>query len=461
MPGSVRLKIVQGPMTGKEFLFEEHDTFLFGRHPECHVALPDDGFVSRHHFILELNPPDARVRDMGSLNGTLINGVKCGGRGPGETPESAAQRTYPQLDLRHGDRLQIGNTVLEVDVQVPGATAQGVTCRECGRDVSAETGRLRTGDYVCSACRNAAAHDPLRFVKRNPCAGTAHDDSCNIPGYQVERKLGEGGMGAVYLARRIADGGPVALKVMLSRVAVDERSRETFCREIEVQRSLRHHNLVSLEQSGCEGSTFWFAMEYCDQGSVVDWMNRYGGTLPIDIALSIALDALAGLAHAHNSGFVHRDIKPPNLLLHGYQGRLLAKIADFGLAKNFEKAGLSGMTATGSYSGAYPFLATEQVTDFKSVRPATDVWAMAATAYFMLTGCPPREHQPGRDPLQEILQGRLVDVRERRSDVPGALARVLNVALATGRRATLPGRRPVPRGARRCRATTAVMKGDA
>lgn len=92
MSGKLILTIITGPRTDKTFEFEEHDTLLFGRMDDCHVCLPDDQTVSRHHFILEVNPPDARIRDLGSLHGTYINGQKYGGREKHETPEEGARR---------------------------------------------------------------------------------------------------------------------------------------------------------------------------------------------------------------------------------------------------------------------------------------------------------------------------------------------------------------------------------
>ncbi|HEX7518309.1 MAG TPA: FHA domain-containing protein [Chthoniobacterales bacterium] len=87
MQNRVRLEIIDGPLKGKKFEFAEHDTFIFGRASDCHAHLSDDTLVSRHHFILEVNPPLARLRDLGSLNATHVNNRKCGGRNKGETPE--------------------------------------------------------------------------------------------------------------------------------------------------------------------------------------------------------------------------------------------------------------------------------------------------------------------------------------------------------------------------------------
>ncbi len=87
MQNRVRLEILDGPLKGKKFEFTENDTFIFGRAPDCHAQLSDDTLVSCHHFILEVNPPLARLRDLGSLNATRVNNRKCGGRNKGETPE--------------------------------------------------------------------------------------------------------------------------------------------------------------------------------------------------------------------------------------------------------------------------------------------------------------------------------------------------------------------------------------
>ena len=95
-------------------------TFVFGRMPDCHACIPDDDLVSRHHFILEANPPQACLRDLGSLNGTWVNGKKFGAREKGETPEKGAKRRYPEVALKHGDRItKSDETELEVSIEQP------------------------------------------------------------------------------------------------------------------------------------------------------------------------------------------------------------------------------------------------------------------------------------------------------------------------------------------------------
>ena len=230
--------------------------------------------------------------------------------------------------------------------------------------------------------------------------------------YEIERLLGKGGMGAVYLAHRRAGAEPgageapgarVALKVMLPRMVVDEGAQEIFIREIEVTRSLRHPNIVGLLDFGKHQGRFYFALEYCPGGSAEDLRRRHGGRVPLPSVLRIAVDALEGLAVAHEAGFVHRDLKPDNVLL--AEGGT-ARLADFGLAKSFQQAGLSGMTATGMVAGTFQFMPREQLTSYRQVRPTSDVWSMAATVYYLLSGEYARDFDAHSGPSRRDPSGR-------------------------------------------------------
>ncbi|MBI4618135.1 MAG: protein kinase [Planctomycetes bacterium] len=415
MPGKVILRATEGSIEGQEFPFEEHDTFIFGRGGDCHARLPrDDPSASRHHFIIEVSPPAARLRDLGSLNGTFVNGDKRGGRKEGQTPEEGARERFPDVDLVHGDRVSVGKTVFTVETFAP-AEATGA-----GRVVSDAPPLLDPQS------------DPYEVLARllEAVRGRGEPVPTGFAGYEVEKKLGEGGMGAVYLARRKEDGRKVALKVMLAKVAVSEEAQKAFLREVEVTRALRHPNLVEFVDHGAGGGGFFFVMEFCPGGSVADLEKERGGRLPLDEAAGIVIQALAGLAHAHEKGFVHRDLKPQNVLLTN-RVRGIAKVADLGLAKNFEKAGLSGgFTVTGQSAGTPPFMPREQVTNYKYVKPACDVWSMAATLYHMVTNEFPRDFGRGEDPIAIILGQAPVPIRKRDSSIPAKVAKVIDKALS-------------------------------
>jgi eukaryotic-like serine/threonine-protein kinase len=472
MSGKVKLNVTEGPMAGEEFVFEEHDIFLFGRMDDCHASLPHDPKVSRHHFIMEVNPPDACIRDLGSLNGTHVSGVKHGGREKGQTPEQGAERRHPEVSLKQGDQIRVGGTVLGVTLEGAGVCCEcqcdiadedrkacvwvggtfickkcksklmsknekpkapkPVRCQKCGKDVGKEIGEGRRGDYVCESCRNASEKDPFELLMAilEKKIGTGDKDAPKIKGYDVVNKLGEGGFGAVYLAKRKKDAARVAIKVMLSKVAVDERSRKMFMREIDVTKTFHHTHIVKLLDHGAAGSAFYFILEFCPGGSVDQLMERRGGTLALSEAGPIVLQALEGLAYAHRKDFVHRDLKPANILLSGSDGNWTSKIADLGMAKNFQKAGYSGHTVTGSYAGTPGFMPREQITNFKYVKPASDVWSMGATLYNMLTGYGPRNFRRGKDPMDIVLHDPIIPIRERDSSIPRKVAKVIDRALS-------------------------------
>lgn len=471
MADTITLEVTEGKMKGRHFEFEEHDTFVLGRAPDCHMRLPADKRISRHHFLLEANPPYARIRDLGSKNGTFVNGTQYGGRDDGETPKEGAKRAHPEVDLADGDRISVGRSEILVrisrlvqcgecgkaiveqdqdDCAWLGGTficpkckdellasdeeskePEPVRCQACGTDASGEIGSGRRGSYLCRACRQRMQADPADLVRhvfegQDGRRGRADEE---VRGLEILRKLGQGAMGAVYLARRNRDGRQMALKIMLSRVAVSPAARRGFEREITLTSQLRHSNIVNFIEHGSSGSVFYFVMEFCGGGSVDKLMEEQGGCLTLDTAGPIMMDALDGLTYAHAENVVHRDLKPGNILLSGSASRWKTKVSDFGLAKDFELAGFSGMTMTGGVGGTYGFMPREQVTDFKYAKPPSDVWSLGATFYNMLTGELPREMCRGQDPIEVILDGKVVPIRERDSGIPKSVAEVIDRAL--------------------------------
>ena len=381
--------------------------------------------------MVEVNPPDARIREFGSLNGTYVNDKKIGSREKGETPEQGQKRKYPEVDLKDGDTIRAGETVLSVKIESDKAVGP-VLCAQCGKDVAGEIGGRREGSYICQACRQSMEMDPVQILRdmlaKQDGKPAQKEGLPIIAGYRIKRRIGIGGYGAVYLAESEADGRRVAIKVMLARVAVDEQARTKFSREIELLTGLRHENVVAVHCSGSAGSAFYFVMEHCPGGSVADYMEANGGKLSTAMALPIMRQALRGMAFVHQNGVVHRDMKPQNILLSGTPASPVAKIADLGLAKNFERAGLSGHTMTGAYAGTPIYMPKEQLTGYKYVKPVSDVWSLGATFYNMLTGATPRDFPKGCDPLDIILKGEIIPIRQRDSSIPAGLAEVLDRA---------------------------------
>src|SRR5271155_1718832 len=136
MPATVTLSGIAGSNAGTEYEFSERAVCIVGRAADCKPQIPQDDeesmLVSRHHCLFEINPPDIRVRDFGSLNGTFVNGQKIGQRAEGMTPEEGARMQFPEYDLKHGDAVQLGDTTFQVCVFVP------AVCAECDREIPEE-----------------------------------------------------------------------------------------------------------------------------------------------------------------------------------------------------------------------------------------------------------------------------------------------------------------------------------
>ncbi len=402
-PPRITLTLANGPHKGRSVAFEERTTCVVGRGKSCYLRFPKDDHyraISQLHCLLDINPPDIRVRDLGSLGGTYVNGSLLGRRPKGMDRNEALKQALVERDLKDGDELRLcekGAAVFRVSI-TPHNQAQDV--RGLGGTV-----QVPASDRVA------------------------------IPGYTVLKELGRGGMGCVWLARQDSTGRLAAVKIMLPQVAVDERARSRFLLEMHNNRILNHPNVVRVEDYGFSPGYFFLTLEYCDGGSAARLMDQCGGVLPQEQAIHITLQALDGLDYAHNvfapgRGLVHRDLKPANLFLSSSGSACVAKVGDYGFAKAFDDAGLSGFTHTGARAGGTAkFMARQQAIDFKYAKPEVDVWAMAASLYNMLTGAVPRDFPPGRDPLLVVLETPAVPILRRKPSLPKRLAEVIDRAL--------------------------------
>jgi eukaryotic-like serine/threonine-protein kinase len=422
MPAKIVLTITQGELSGTQYVYEDREVCTIGRHKDCNVRLPSDAAhaqVSRYHCLLDINPPAIRVRDLGSGNGTYVNGQRVGSQQ--KSTNQGADGL--ERDLVDGDLLQVGYTAFQVKIE----------------DTGSASSVLSRAKFVPPDNRQAA-NDLLSL------AAGDHPSLAGIRGYTIVKLLGAGKCGAVYLAQNDSNEEMVALKVMLPQIAVNDRAVKMFIREMANTQSLRHPNVVRTIDYGEAKNIFYFTMECCHEGSVADFIVSQGGKIPLKIAISITLQVLAGLEYTHNAvlpairladgsigegqGLVHRDLKPANIFLQRNGDKTLAKIGDYGLAKAFELAGMSGQTMTGQggVMGTPSYMSRQQLLNTKYVQPAVDVWATAACLYNMLTGVPPRNFGK-RDPLQVILQDGAVPILERDPSIPKPLAEVIDRAL--------------------------------
>jgi serine/threonine-protein kinase len=379
----LKLTVVAGPHQGKEFEFDGHDTFLVGRTKDAHFQFSyEDPYFSRRHFLLEMNPPRCRVLNLSTRNGTLLNGVRV---------ESA--------EVRDGDEISAGHTVMKVRVVAPDPDEH-------------ETLNLPPGPK---------GFDLTSDYQRPPVT---------IPGYRIEGELGRGAMGVVLRARRERDGGLTAIKTITPAPGASRKQIDRFLREAKILARLKHANIVAFHDVGEAGDLVYLAMELVEGPNLGERLRAQG---PHDVSTGVRIicHILSGLAHAHASGFVHRDIKPSNILIGPAAEKRIAKLADFGLARVFESSHLSGLTMQGEVGGTPAYMAPEQVTHYREVKPAADQYSIAATLYKILTDQYTRDLPKDLGAqLALIVTSEPVPITQRRADIPPKLAQVIHKALA-------------------------------
>jgi eukaryotic-like serine/threonine-protein kinase len=347
----IRLEVVEGPHQGRSFLFDGHDNFIVGRASYAHFRLPHkDPYFSRLHFLIELNPPRCRLSDLGSTNGTMLNGQRV---------DSA--------DLHDGDLIRGGDTALKVSLEM-----------EKEKPTAAIAGSASSADPAGSTTV------AMQLTIDKPEAGPVSAATPDIAGFEILRELGRGGMGIVYLARRRKDGTLVAIKTIRPQGAVSARDVQRFLREASILSDLKHPNIVSFHEFGQLGEMLYIVMDYI-AGTSAARLLAEEGPLAVPRAVRLICQALDALDFAHQHGFVHRDVKPANLLIATEDGREVCKLADFGLARAYQATAMSGITLLGDVAGSLPFIAPEQITNYRQVQPSADQYSAAATLYMLLT----------------------------------------------------------------------------
>jgi len=181
--------------------------------------------------------------------------------------------------------------------------------------------------------------------------------------YEIQHRLGKGGMGSLYLARDPGLDRLVAIKLLKDDYLDDQEFRERFAREARALARLRHPNIVVVYDFGDHDGRPFMAMEYIDGETL---RQRLARTPPLKIALGLALveDLCAGLANAHDAGIVHRDIKPDNIMV-DRQG--VVKLLDFGIARSAHAESTHQMTQPGMIMGTYNYMSPEQLLGDKAV----------------------------------------------------------------------------------------------
>lgn len=265
------------------------------------------------------------------------------------------------------------------------------------------------------------------------------------PRYEVEQRLGKGGMGVVYKAKHRMMDRVVALKVINSTLVRRPDALERFRREVKAAARLQHRNIVTAHDAEHTDDLHFLVMEYVEGADLAKVVAQHG-RLPIKLSCHYMRQAALGLQHAHEQGMIHRDIKPQNLVV-TKEGQL--KILDFGLARfareQMDEPESEGhvpsgeelmsrtahsLTLPGSVVGTPDYIAPEQATDSRNIDIRADIYSLGCTFYYLLSGRAPFD---GHSVLGKLLQHRDAtppDITELREDIPHAVVEVVERMMA-------------------------------
>jgi serine/threonine protein kinase len=387
-------------------VFHEPRGFIIGRAAGADFRLsPDDPYVSRRHVFLEICPPGCRLRDLGSTNSPHVNGLPV-----------------TEGDLNDGDIVELGYTQLRVSISVQSST-HVQNCISCGQPIELLKGELqpdRCPECVakpstlvesaraamlatCASCgadlseqanndgRAEELSDVAIYACENCLSSADHSAGSLIADYEIRALLGEGGMGVVYLVYHRATARVLALKQL--RDLGESMLIKRFEREIRLQKGLIHKNILRSIDTGIDGNGApYLVTEYVPHGSLEDEVARCEGKLEARQAIHVIREVLEGLEYLHSQSIIHRDIKPQNILLRQADtfnqppGWPSPKLADFGLAVSYARAGGTRLTRPRTGMGTLMFMPPEQVRDAGKVREPADTYAVGVMLYYLLTG---------------------------------------------------------------------------
>jgi serine/threonine-protein kinase len=393
---TVVLEVAKGPHAGLKFEFDRHDTFLVGRSAEAHLSLSKDPHFSRNHFRVEVSPPRCYLVDLGSNNGTFVNG-----------------RKVLETFLADGDVISGGRTEIRVRV-----TDQPVKAGNGEETVLYPDDA--TPVPMPAAVLSPAAAAPVLSTPLRP----------QIAGYEIVSELGRGSMGVVYRANQKATGAAVALKLILPVHVTSPERLQLFVREASILSKLSHPYIIRFLEMGMVADQFFVVTEYVESILVQQILKNEPLPSRIRICCGIACRVLDALKYAHARGLVHRDIKPANILLSRQGRKLRTKLADFGLAKNYEDAGFSDMTTDSEARGSPAYMSPEQIVSSRYAKPSCDLYSLGVTIYQYLSGKLPFEASRGASILRAILEDPPPPLRQFAPEIPPELAAVVERTLA-------------------------------
>lgn len=350
---------------------------------------------------------------------------------PSDSGERAKLGTTVSGGTRHSIETLIGRAAVERGLA---PRDRVIAAFEELRQMPAEQRAARFAEvFVARGVLSAEQIESLRAaVKeeagRQPAAGagaTPAPAAPSIPGYEIVRKLGAGAMGTVVLARQLSLDRLVAIKLLPRKFASDPQYIDRFYKEGKAAARLNDPNIVAAYDVGqAPGGEYFFVMEYIDGDTVFDRIQARR-RIPEREALQVARQAASALRHAHAMGFIHRDVKPKNLMINKAGA---VKLADLGLARAGGDADAAS-EEKGKIFGTPYYISPEQIRA-REVTPATDIYGLGATLYHMVTGRVPFDGTTPKEVMQRHLREPLVPPDQLVPDLSNGISMIIEMMMA-------------------------------
>ncbi|QDS93497.1 Serine/threonine-protein kinase PknB [Roseimaritima multifibrata] len=426
----IRLRVIEGPHDGMQWVFDRSAEVTLGRTDRADLVLPQENSLSGLHLSLKIEPPHVEMLDEHSRNGTFVNGLRMAG-----------------ATLRHGDRFGVGDTLLTIELlsnlktphpleQTAAFDPQENNQRTSNANPSANPIAAKASESPSPETIGLPAtldgsggppspSTPSAFFSADSVSGNAasvgdRSDDQIVGSYHLGELLGSGGMASVYKATHRRTGKVVAIKLIRSDLPQTDKRLRLFVREADVLTRLRHPRIVQAFEFGIEGSFPYLVMQFVPTIDLLDLTDALPLNNRIRTANWITLRVLQAVQYLHKNGIVHRDIKPSNILAYRNKHRLHLKLADFGLAKIYADAGISGLTNERSVRGTIAYMSPEQLYNSRDSGPSDDVFSCGACLYRILVGEVPNMAFQSKRTLEKL----------HASPLPQAMIRLINKSIS-------------------------------
>lgn len=454
--------VERGPRPGLQLSLKEDGRMRMGRSARADLVLPaEDRKVAPIHAELRIESGVVTIKPLDSAWPTRVNGkltteptslavgdvvqvgdthlVLGGGDAQEDSPDAAPELTVTEVvenemtpRLESPDRPSVeaskpvksdANLVMVSGAVIVETEKDVLTCTHCSKaGIAPPRPDLWDAAWICDAC-----------VKANRVSGPRIP--CRLGNYDVIRPLARGGMGVVYEGVARDNNLHVAIKVMSQGKGATERQVQRFIREQHITKTLRHPNIVCCYDAGTWEESLYIVYEFVAGG---DALSVASSSSSLQEVLWLGADLFRALGYGHDLGIVHRDVKPANLLLAKSRagGTMRGKLADFGLAKSFMELGGQPLTMGDESGGSLLTIGPEQLTNFKKMPFYGDLYAGAATVFWLLTGDSPlvlpvpTEKASFEQKLHAILDKRRKSLRDHRPDVPESVATLIDGLVA-------------------------------